>query len=160
MNPKYNPTILLKEEKATPHSIAFKVLDAPSAEYTSAGETSPEIKKRLEAYASSEESNLSLEDIAMKLKRADEKRRQALLNRGGAVSPRIAEERRRRAKERKQALDESQKSHLKEQNERDNLAEEKRRQSEEERLMRVRKHNAKVNERCREQAERRNTSAE
>jgi hypothetical protein len=40
------------------------------------------------------------------------------------------------------------------------MAEEKRRQSEEERLQRIRKHNAKVEERCREQAERRHSSAE
>jgi hypothetical protein len=109
----FAPTILLKEEKATPNSIAFKVMDltAPSAAHhthtQSAGGESPNIKKRLEAYASTEESMLSLDDIAKKLHRAEEKRKQALLNRGGAVSPRIAEERRRRAKERKQALDEN-----------------------------------------------------
>lgn len=161
-----NPPILLKQEKATPHSIAFKVLDmnlsGPSGYHVhpSAGDqaAAPEIKKRLESYTN--EDNISREIIAEKLKRAEEKRKQALANRGGAVSPRIVEERRKQARERKRVIDEGNLNHLKEKNELNNLAEEKRRQTQEERRQRLRKHIEKVEERCREQAERRQSSAE
>ena len=69
---------VLKEEKHTPHAIAYSVLDiapAPSTTsqggYTSPGET-PEIKKRLEAY--SQPSPPTENDIQEKLKRAEMKR--------------------------------------------------------------------------------------
>lgn len=82
------------------------------------------------------------------------------MSRGGAVSPRIVEERRKIARERKQAMDNEQLSHLKEKTERENMAEEKRKQTWEERRNKLRKHIKKVEERCRVQAELRQTSAE
>jgi hypothetical protein len=50
---------------------------------------------------------LSEADITNKLKRAEEKRKVVLMNRGGPVSPRVQEERRKAALHRKKALDES-----------------------------------------------------
>jgi len=103
------PIQVLKEEKHTPHAVAYSVLDitAPgptttSSEYTSPRET-PEIKKRLEAY--SQPSPPTENDIQEKLKRAEMKRLNVLRNRVGPVSPRVAEERRRLALERKRAID-------------------------------------------------------
>jgi hypothetical protein len=154
-----SPEMVLNVEKAKPNSIAFKVINInESSPGSAAGKP---IKKRLEAYNSPSDENLSREAIEEKLKRAEEKRRQTLLIRGGAVSPRIAEERRRLAKERKRALDEGQLNNLKKRTTVDiNMAEEKRKQSEEELLQRLRKHNEIVNERCREQAEKRQSSTE
>jgi len=63
----------------------------------------------------------------MKLKRAEEKRKQALLNRSGAASPIVAEKRRRAAREKKRAIDEGNLNQLKSKYERDIVqAEEKR----------------------------------
>jgi hypothetical protein len=47
-----HPQVVLKEEKHTRHAVAYKVLDlaAPSMG-SSSTETTPEIKKRLEAYS-------------------------------------------------------------------------------------------------------------
>ena len=47
-----HPKVVLKEEKHTRHAVAYKVLDlaAPSTG-TSSTESTPEIKKRLEAYS-------------------------------------------------------------------------------------------------------------
>lgn len=148
--------MMLKEERHTPHAVAFKVdLEAP------AGAEEPEIKKRLEAYASNEGELLSREAIAEKLKRAEEKRKQALLNKSGAASPIESEERRRRAKERKRAIDDRNLHHLKEKCERDIVqAEEKRKQTWEERRNKLRNHIAKV-EKIREmQAESKQSSTE
>jgi hypothetical protein len=100
---------VLKEEKHTPHAVAYSVVDnaaAPSTSvsggYTSPSET-PEIKKRLEAY--SQPSPLTESEIQEKLNRAEQKRQNVLRNRVGPVSPRVAEERRRQALERKRAID-------------------------------------------------------
>lgn len=98
---------VLKEEKHTPHAVAFSVLDVNAApgeqpSTSSTGEI-PEIKKRLEAY--SPPAPISENDIQEKLKRAEEKRNNVLRNRVGPVSPRVAEERRRQALERKRAID-------------------------------------------------------
>ena len=61
------------------------------------------------------------------------------MNRGGAASPRLAEEKRRMARDRKRAMDEDNLSQLKEKCERDiTQAEEKRRQTCEERRNKLR----------------------
>jgi hypothetical protein len=107
---------VLKEEKHTPHAVAFKVLDiaAPPMSGSSTGissqESTPEIKKRLEAYSQQPSPPISGADIQQKLKRAEEKRRNFLMNRGGPVSPRVMEERRRNAREHMKSRDEN--SHM------------------------------------------------
>lgn len=173
------PTILLKEERHTPHAVSFKVIDlnAPPAgaqsqgtkqPHPSKGDQSaqePEIKKRLEGYSQQQigsgSENLSREAIAEKLKRAEAKRNQALLNRTGVASPRLLEERRKAARDRKKAIDEGNLTQARERCERDiQNAEEKRRQTWEERRSKLRKHFAKVEEVRKEQAERRQTSQE
>ena len=83
---------VLKEEKHTPHAVAYKVLDIaapPMSGISSSHESNPEIKKRLEAYSQQTSPPLSGADIQEKLKRAEEKRRNFLMNRGGPVSPRV-----------------------------------------------------------------------
>ena len=97
---------ILEKERQTRSAVSFKVVDMPTTPTNVTGQPSPsmgdshapepEIKKRLEAY--SHQQLGSEEAIAEKLKRAEAKRKQALLNRGGNVSPRQAEERRRAAK--------------------------------------------------------------
>lgn len=141
--------MMLKEERTTPHAIAFSV-DLNAAPGISPGESEPEIKKRLEAYSLQGGEDLSREAIAEKLKRAEEKRQQALSNRGGAISPRIAEERRKAALERKRVMDQENLSQIKESQEKINLADDKRKQTAEERRQKLRQHIAKVEERCRE----------
>lgn len=84
---------VLKEEKHKPHGVAYKVLDIAAPPMHSAGgitheQVVPEIKKRLEAYSQTPSPQISQADITNKLKRAEEKRRNVLLNRGGPVSPR------------------------------------------------------------------------
>ena len=109
---------VLKEEKHTPHAVAYSVLDisaAPSSTSVQGGYTSPtetpEIKKRLEAY--SQPSPITESDIQEKLKKAEENRLNVLRNRVGPVSPRVAEERRRLALERKRAIDHENQQQLK-----------------------------------------------
>lgn len=153
--------LVLKEEKHTPHAVAYKVLDlaAPSMG-SSSGETSPEIKKRLEAYSSVPAPQISEADINNKLKRAEEKRRNVLKMRGGPVSPRAQEERRKAAIQRKKAIDESSVL-LRKKFEADiNMAEEKRRQTTEERRNKLRQHIAKVEKIAKEQAHIRKSSSE
>lgn len=160
--------MMLKPERNKPSGVSFEVdLNAAPSSLGGGASTSHhlspnelEIKKRLETYSSTGSEDLTLQAIALKLKKAEEKRQKQLLNRGGAVSPRIVEERRRIARERKQAMDKEQLSHLKEKTERENQADEKRKQTWEERRMKLRKHIKKVEERCRVQAELRQTSAE
>jgi hypothetical protein len=156
---------VLKEEKHTPHSVAFKVLDiaAPpmsSGAGISSTESTPEIKKRLEAYSQQTSPPLSEADIQQKLKRAEEKRRNFLMNRGGPVSPRVMEERRRNALEHKKSQDEN--SHLlRKKVEHDiNSAEEKRRQTTEQRRNKLRMHIAKVEKIAKQQALQRQSSSE
>ncbi len=139
---------VLKEEKHTPHAVAYSVLDiapAPSTNvqggYTSPSET-PEIKKRLEAY--SQPSPPTESEIMEKLKRAEQKRQNVLRNRVGPVSPRVAEERRRLALERKRAIDhENQQQFKKSENEK-LAAEQKRKQTTEEKQLKLRQHLARV----------------
>jgi hypothetical protein len=100
--------MMLKGEKHTPTAVAFNIdIGAPlgAGQIPQASGEVPLIKKRLEAYGT-EEIVISREQIAMKLKRAEEKRKQALLNRSGASSPIVAEKRRRAAREKKRAIDE------------------------------------------------------
>jgi len=155
---------VLKEEKHTPHAVAYKVLDiaAPPMSSTSTSghshEVVPEIKKRLEAMAPSPQ--LSEADITNKLKRAEEKRKVVLMNRGGPVSPRVQEERRKAAMYRKKALDESNMLLRKKVEQEITQAEEKRRQTTEERRNKLRQHIAKVEKIAKEQAHIRKSSAE
>jgi hypothetical protein len=85
-----HPQVVLKEEKHTRHAVAYKVLDlaAPPMHSGSSMESTPEIKKRLEAYSHAPQPTLSEADITYKLKRAEEKRRNVLMMRGGPISPR------------------------------------------------------------------------
>lgn len=90
---------------------------------------------------------LTREAIAEKLKRAEEKRKQALLNRSGAASPAFAEERRKITLQRKKQIDNKNQKQLKEKYEKDiTQAEEKRRQTFDQRRTKLRKHIAKVEE--------------
>lgn len=154
--------MLLKEEKHTKSAVSFKVMDLNTYPSSSAA-ASPEIKRRLEAYAHhvGSENELSREAIQEKLDRAEENRKQALLNRTDACSPRQAEERRRAAKERKMAIDERNLTKTKRKCERGIMhAAEKRLQTQEDRRHKLRQHIAKVEEIRREQAERRQSSVE
>jgi hypothetical protein len=140
---------VLKEEKHTPHAVAYSVLDlapGPSTTgaqggYTSPSET-PEIKKRLEAY--SQPSPLTESDIQEKLKRAEVKRNNVLRNRVGPGSPRVAEERRRLALERKRAIDHENQQQLKKAENEKLAADQKRKQTTEERKLKLRQHLARV----------------
>lgn len=156
---------VLKEEKHTPHAVAYKVLDiaAPpmsSTSTTHAHEAVPEVKKRLEAMSQTPSPQLSEADITNKLKRAEEKRKVVLMNRGGPVSPRVQEERRKAAMYRKKALDESNMLLRKKVEHEITQAEEKRRQTTEERRNKLRQHIAKVEKIAKEQAHIRKSSAE
>ena len=146
----HSTSVLLKEERHTSTAVSFKVVDLAPAAPTE----TPEIKKRLEAQSQQYGHPIgSQQEITEKLKRAEEKRKQALLMRTGAASPRVAEERRQAAKKRKQAIDKENLKLFKEKCQRENEAEEKRRQTREERQQKLRKHIEKVTEVCREQAE-------
>lgn len=138
---------VLKEEKHTPHAVAFSVLDiAPGPTGTQAGYSSPnenpEIKKRLETY--SQPAPPTESDIQEKLNRAREKRANVLRNRVGPVSPRIAEERRRLALERKRAIDHENQQLLKKAENEKLAADQKRKQTTEERKLKLRQHLARV----------------
>jgi hypothetical protein len=138
---------VLKEVKHTPHAVAYSVLDiAPGPTgsqggYTSPSET-PEIKKRLEAY--SQPAPPTESDIQDKLNRAGEKRANVLRNRVGPVSPRVAEERRRLALERKRAIDQENQQLLKKAENEKLAADQKRKQTTEERKLKLRQHLARV----------------
>ena len=149
---------VLKEVKHTPHAVAYKVLDlaAPSMQQSEM----PEIKKRLEAYSQTPSPQISEEDIANKLKRAEEKRKKVLLSRGGPVSPRVQEERRRAAMERKKCLQETNLLLRKKVEQDITQADEKRRQTTEERRNKLRQHIAKVEKIAKEQAHIRKSSSE
>lgn len=156
---------VLKEEKHTPHAVAYKVLDisAPPMTSTSSGsshESVPEIKKRLEAYSQTPSPQISEADINNKLKRAAEKRSKVLMNRGGPVSPRVQEERHRAAMQRKKCIDESNLLLRKKVEQDINQASEKRRQTTEERRNKLRQHIAKVEKIAKEQAHIRKSSCE
>ena len=149
---------VLKEEKHTPHAVAYSVLElAPGPGYSSSGEA-PEIKKRLEAY--SQPSPITESDIKEKLNRATQKRLNVLRNRVGPVSPRVAEERRRLALERKRAIDKETQQQLKKSEQEKLLADQKRKQTTEERQQKLRQHLARVESIAKQQAHIRKTSAE
>ena len=148
-------TSMLKQERTNPHSGAVSFL--VNLTHTCDTEAAqPEIKKRLEAYSSTEHL-LTLESISEKLKSAERRRQMALIN---ATSPRVAEERRRAAAERKRALDMESLKQAEEKQREITQAEEKRKTTQEQRRNKLRQHIAKVEERCREHAERRQSSAE
>lgn len=157
----------IKEDRHTSTAVSFNVdinsiQSAPPQGHHHKHEE-PEIKKRLEAYSQQHitSGTESREAIAEKLKRAEEKRNLALSTRGGNVSPRQMEERRRAARERKRIIDQDRLSHNKERCEGAiTMAEEKRKQSQEERRLKLRQHFAKVEEVRKEQASRRQSSAE
>ena len=157
---------VLKEEKHTPHAVAYKVLDiaAPPMSSTSTSghspETVPEIKKRLEAMSQAPSPQISEADITNKLNRAAEKRKVVLMNRGGPVSPRVQEERRKAAMYRKKVIDESNLLLRKKVEQEITQAEEKRRQTTEERRNKLRQHIAKVEKIAKEQAHIRKSSSE
>ena len=138
---------VLKEVKHTPHAVAYKVLDiAPGPNATQGGYTSPsetpEIKKRLEAYSMPAPPTVS--EIQDKLDRAGLKRANVLRNRVGPVSPRVAEERRRLALERKRAIEHENQQLLKKAENEKLAADQKRKQTTEERKLKLRQHLARV----------------
>ena len=123
-------------------------------------ESTPEIKKRLEAYSQQPSPPISGADIQQKLKRAEEKRKNYLMNRGGPVSPRVMEERRRNAREHMKTRDENSHMLRKKVEHEINSAEEKRRQTTEERRNKLRQHIAKVEKIAKQQALQRKSSSE
>jgi hypothetical protein len=68
--------MMLKEEKHTPSAVAFAV-DGFGAQPI---QEEPPIKKKLESYVNAAQPPLTLEAIAEKLQKAEEKRRLSLIN--------------------------------------------------------------------------------
>ena len=92
---------MLKEEKHTSSAIAFKV-DINRESHMNKNSPPPQIKKRLEQEAKAAQGpQITLEQISDKLKRAEEKRRQSLINQ---ISPKL-EERRRNIRDKKKSID-------------------------------------------------------
>lgn len=117
----------------------------------------PEIKKRLEHYASVQNQSPTLEQISEKLKRAEMKRKQTMVQ---LSSPRIIE-RRKNAIAKKKQFDQEKLNHSKEKVEKElSQADEKRRLSREQMRQKLRNHIAKVEEIRKEQATKRKESTE
>lgn len=103
--------MMLKEERSTPHAVAFEIL---LPEQANSNKQLPEVAKRLEA-ESLKTHNVSLDDIQQKLQKAEEKRKLSF-NQGN--SPKF-EERRNKALERKKSLEQEKEKHLMQDVERD-----------------------------------------
>lgn len=150
---------MLLQERQTTHAIAFNV-DLKERS-TSATLQTPEIKKRLEQAAAeaAHGPSITYEQIAEKLKRAEEKRRQTVASQHDSKT--LKEKRRhavidmRKSTERVQAdqLKDKFYTHLKK-------AGEKRLTEREARMQKLRRHITKVEEVCKEQAVRRKSSQE
>ena len=144
--------MMLKEERHTPHAVAFKVnfIDVKNI----ANQEEPEIKKKLESYAAQGPA-LTLELIQEKLHKAEEKRKLSQPQ----PSPKY-QERRLAAIEKKKTLDQENAKH-RAKVERDlSEAHEKRRMTREQRKQKLREHIAMVEVRRKEQAVKRKTSTE
>ena len=149
--------MMLKKEKQTSHAIAFEV---DIGTHGSLGKASPppEIKKKLEATAKAAQGpQITLEQIAEKLHRAEQKRKQSLINQ---VSPKI-EERRRNIRDKKKSIDRTTTEQLLTKIERSlSHAKEKRSTTMEEKQQKLRNHIQKVDEVRKEQAVKRKESTE
>lgn len=150
---------MLLQERQTSQAIAFNV-DLKERS-TSASRQDPEIKKRLEESANkaAHGPSITYEQIAEKLKRAELKRRQTIASNHDSKT--MKEKRRhavidqRKSTERVQAdqLKDKFYTHLKK-------AGEKRTNEREARMQKLRRHISKVEEVCKEQANRRRASCE
>jgi hypothetical protein len=110
--------MIMREERSTPKAVAFEVLLPEQSKNANI----PEIAKRLEA-ENSNMTKISLEDIQMKLQKAEEKRRMSF---NQSNSPGF-EERLNRVQERKRSLEQNAIDHLNKKVEKDlTLAEQKR----------------------------------
>lgn len=144
--------MMLQTEKETSNAIAFNV-ELPNTGSNQSSK-SPEIKKKLEEarVKAAHGPSITLEQIAEKLKRAEEKRRQTLLT----MQSSSTEERRRNVQEKKRSLDRAAADQIMDRLEKNlNRAEEKRMSARERRQQKLRQHISKVEDICKEQAVRR-----
>ncbi|CDW87336.1 UNKNOWN [Stylonychia lemnae] len=151
------PPMVLQEERHTKEAISYKVKLPPTN--ISPTQKELEVKKRLELSAkkAAQGPMITIEEISMKLKRAEEKRKISLTNQ---ISPKT-EERRLSAWENKKYYEKQQLEHFKDKFEKVlPSAEEKRRATRESKRQKLRQHIKKVEEIRREQASKRQETSE
>lgn len=150
---------MLLAERQTQNSIAFQVnlREGTDKDSQASPANAPEIKKRLEMEATKKATtgpSITLEQIAEKLKRAEEKRRESITIHLGNQTQR--EQRRNAAIDQRRSIERVQADQLKEKLHKDlNKAVEKRLTEREMRMQKLRCHISKVQEVCKEQAVRR-----
>lgn len=149
---------MLHQEKQTSNAVSFNVEIKKNPLAASEAASPPSVKKRLEE-ASKRAAAPTMDQIAEKLKRAEQKRRQSHINQ---IESKTHKERRRHAAiDYRRSAERVQFDLLKDKIQKGLTKADEKRTSEQERLRaKLRNHISKVEEVCKEQATRRQTSVE
>lgn len=149
---------MLHPEKQTSNAISFKV-EIKSAQDPSASASPPSIKKRLEETTRRATAAPTIDQIAEKLKRAEQKRRQSHINHIESIN--LKERRRHAAIDQRKSIERVQNDMLKVKIYQGLTKADEKRISEQQRLRaKLRNHISKVEEVCKGQATRRQVSVE